>query len=286
METRSQALKGVFATWKARLLVGVPVGAGVYQFGCDQFDWPKLPALWGMTGQLIPWWGWLIVALAGSVFALFEYVRRNINLDSSIEEKIARCPDDPTIIDLEQRLLNAETAYQKHAKDYEDASSERADLLEKTLAAALPVEQRAALKALHSEKRMDILHRLEGYISQACDQHANDFTPISGLSDIVRRTLDTTVQQLVFNGVDQEQINAAFAAIENEIKLDSKYLPQNDAEREKFTGDDGSLPPEDLKRQWHVREKRLAYLRELISGMEERERSNMQSALGLIRLIP
>jgi hypothetical protein len=65
------------APWLARLLVGIPAVAGFYQFGCDQFDWPKLPALWGMTGAGLPWWGWLLIAQAGFVYALFEYVRRS-----------------------------------------------------------------------------------------------------------------------------------------------------------------------------------------------------------------
>lgn len=81
-ETRSQALKEVFATWKARLFVGIPMAAGAYQFGCDQLDWPKLPVLWDMTGALFPWWGWVLVAQAGFVFALFEYVRRNVGIQT------------------------------------------------------------------------------------------------------------------------------------------------------------------------------------------------------------
>ncbi len=76
---------GVFATWKARLFVGVPICAGIYQFGCDQLDWPKLPVLWGMTGAHLPWWGWLLIAQTGFVFALFEYIRRaNISSPSNV----------------------------------------------------------------------------------------------------------------------------------------------------------------------------------------------------------
>lgn len=75
-EKRSSALREILRPWLARLLVGIPVLAGLYQFGCDQFDWPKLPVLWGMTGGGLPWWGWLLIAQAGFVYALFEYVRR------------------------------------------------------------------------------------------------------------------------------------------------------------------------------------------------------------------
>ncbi|MGL3820573.1 hypothetical protein [Sphingopyxis sp. R3-92] len=59
--------------WGALLLAGV----GAYDVGCNQFGWPKIPELWGMTGSLLPWWGWLIAIQGLIVVALFEYVRRN-----------------------------------------------------------------------------------------------------------------------------------------------------------------------------------------------------------------
>jgi regulator of replication initiation timing len=82
-ETRSNAFKETMRPTIARVAVGLPVAAGLYQFGCDQFDWPKLPALWGMTGSQFPWWGWFFVALAGFVYALFEYIRRNVVVGTS-----------------------------------------------------------------------------------------------------------------------------------------------------------------------------------------------------------
>ena len=60
----------------AKLWFWGAIFASVYQFGCDQFDWPKLPVLWGMTGVLVPWWGWLLIAQIGFTYGVFEYVRR------------------------------------------------------------------------------------------------------------------------------------------------------------------------------------------------------------------
>lgn len=76
MATRTEALGGVLKSKFTRLWVFGGAGAGLYQFGCDQFDWPKLPALWGMTGVLVPWWAWLVIAQLGFTYGLFEYVRR------------------------------------------------------------------------------------------------------------------------------------------------------------------------------------------------------------------
>lgn len=75
VEKRRSQLREVLRPKVARLWIGIASVAGIYQFGCDQFDWPKLPALWNMTP--FPWWGWFFVALVGFVYALFEYVRRS-----------------------------------------------------------------------------------------------------------------------------------------------------------------------------------------------------------------
>lgn len=84
MASRTAGIRKILGTWRTRLLVGVPTVAGAYQFCCDQFDFPTLPKLWGMTTALVPWWGWLLIAQAGFVYALFEYVRRMGNFESPV----------------------------------------------------------------------------------------------------------------------------------------------------------------------------------------------------------
>lgn len=76
-------VKGRFATlrelFKPTL---VKVGGGfitalfVYDAASNQFELPKLGKLMGMSGNLLPWWGWLLILQAIFVYALFEYVRR------------------------------------------------------------------------------------------------------------------------------------------------------------------------------------------------------------------
>jgi uncharacterized membrane protein len=84
MEKRRGTFREIMRPWFARLFVGASVAMAFYQFACDQFGAPTLPKLWGMTG--FPWWGWLLVAQAGFVYALFEYVRRNIGGTAASEE--------------------------------------------------------------------------------------------------------------------------------------------------------------------------------------------------------
>lgn len=48
-----------------------------YQFACDQFGFPTIPNLWGLSGATkVPWWAWLLFAQLGFNYGLFEYVRR------------------------------------------------------------------------------------------------------------------------------------------------------------------------------------------------------------------
>lgn len=51
---------------------------GVYDTVGGQLELPTLRKLFGMSSNLLPWWGWLLILQAFFVVALFEYVRRNI----------------------------------------------------------------------------------------------------------------------------------------------------------------------------------------------------------------
>jgi soluble cytochrome b562 len=74
--SRLSLLRKVFRSWRAKLLTGGAVFVAFYQFACDQFGFPTLPNLWGMSGaSIIPWWAWLLLAQLGALYGLFEYVR-------------------------------------------------------------------------------------------------------------------------------------------------------------------------------------------------------------------
>ncbi|HYG30653.1 MAG TPA: hypothetical protein VD887_10620 [Allosphingosinicella sp.] len=46
-----------------------------YDTLCSQLGLPTIREVWGMSGALLSWWGWLLVLQAILVYALFEYVR-------------------------------------------------------------------------------------------------------------------------------------------------------------------------------------------------------------------
>jgi hypothetical protein len=68
--------------WRSKVLRwggGSIVFLSAYDPASNQLGLPTLGAIIGMSGTLLPWWGWLLVAQALLVVALFEYVRRNTN---------------------------------------------------------------------------------------------------------------------------------------------------------------------------------------------------------------
>lgn len=62
--------------------MGIGAAIASYDGISNQMGWPKIPALWGMTGYLLPWWGWLLLTQGILVLALFEYVRRNSDVSA------------------------------------------------------------------------------------------------------------------------------------------------------------------------------------------------------------
>lgn len=74
---RVSVLLDVIRPWFVRILLSLWGVTAGYDGVSNQFGLQKIPKVWGMTGSLLPWWGWLLVLQAIFVFALFEYVRRN-----------------------------------------------------------------------------------------------------------------------------------------------------------------------------------------------------------------
>jgi len=58
--------------WPVKVLLFLFAAIQIYDAASNQFDWPKIPKLWGMAPSLKPWWAWLLAII---VFALFEFVR-------------------------------------------------------------------------------------------------------------------------------------------------------------------------------------------------------------------
>lgn len=73
-ESHLSQLGAVLKSWGVQ-----GIGAlGAYDIASNQFDWPKLGQVLGMSGSLLPIWAWFIILLSALYYGLFEYVRLKI----------------------------------------------------------------------------------------------------------------------------------------------------------------------------------------------------------------
>ena len=79
-DSRLSTLRALWAPKLVKFVFGVVALVASYDSFSSQFRWPKLGDLLGMSGSLLPWWGWLLILQAIFVYALFEYVRMNLAL--------------------------------------------------------------------------------------------------------------------------------------------------------------------------------------------------------------
>ena len=85
-----------------------------YDAASNQLALPKISQLWGVSGSLIPWWGWLLILQTIFVYALFEYVRRNVGLSHANAQQYDDTELRRRIDEAEERSLAAERALAAH----------------------------------------------------------------------------------------------------------------------------------------------------------------------------
>lgn len=130
---RAKLFGAIFSSWRSRLLAGVPIAAGAYQFLCDQFGFPTIPVLWGMTGAALPWWGWLLLAQLGAFYGLFEYVRLNVpvaqiangarrsisTIQAQLDAKTSKMKPDVSLQEIGRRISAKVGNFPKYTKQQE-----------------------------------------------------------------------------------------------------------------------------------------------------------------------
>lgn len=94
-EGRLSTLQEMLKPTVVRVGGGALLFLGSYDVLCNQLGLPPLKDLIskvapfvGMTGSLMPWWGWLLILQSLFVYALFEYVRVSIVPRSPVAEAI------------------------------------------------------------------------------------------------------------------------------------------------------------------------------------------------------
>jgi len=149
-ETRSGFLQSLLAPKIVRAGLILWILFSGYDTVSSQLELPTVRALLGMSGSLLPWWGWLLVLQAILGYALFEYVRRNIASPTPAPESgPPALPDN----EMESRLARLEHNHgnlrDNHVTKIQadnEALKSRLDEMEKDLK-PLVAKQRADIKA-------------------------------------------------------------------------------------------------------------------------------------------
>jgi len=102
-ESRISTLRAIWAPTLVRITFGLVAAVAGYDSFSSQFGFPKLGAVLGMSGNLLPWWGWLLILQAIFVYALFEYIRR-IQLPAAPPSDTERSTSGLTIEDVETAI--------------------------------------------------------------------------------------------------------------------------------------------------------------------------------------
>lgn len=156
-------------------------------------------------------------------------------------------------------------------------------LSEATKTPLLDGEQVDAVVTSVAGRRVALLENLLTSLRGAQATHANDFVPQGvGVMDGIHRTLGQVVQTLTAHGIEQAALAARFDAIEQEVKGSAEYLVRNDSEREQFSMHGRN--PDDMKRQWHSRKKRIEFLERFVSDMLKKEQSVASATNTKVRL--
>ena len=147
MERKTTFLREILRPWWVRIAFLLTVAIPSYDGISNQFDWPKIPELLGMTGSLLPWWGWLIVILAISVGALFDYVRRNVPIQP--QKPISR--NDISKIHVDKATKEAVQEIQKRIDELAEKTEGFKSSIENQKWAILAIYHRERMLALASK---------------------------------------------------------------------------------------------------------------------------------------
>lgn len=75
-ESRTSTFGALLKPKLVRVGLAIFAALAAYDTLSSQLELPTVRRWWGMSGSLLPWWGWLLILQAIFVYALFEYVRR------------------------------------------------------------------------------------------------------------------------------------------------------------------------------------------------------------------
>ncbi len=254
--------------FRPRLVRVFTLGLGFlagYDAASNQFEWPKLGKLLGMSGNLLPWWGWLLILQAIFVFGLFEYVRRNAPAGRGDAVPSQSPPNDTELQGALSGLIATAASIERQASEDRKQVATVDRQVRRLSAFADCLEARERVKLLNLW--LEDLHNNLPKPPKAVVIHSNDEGPRLRAFNRNQREQDG-LRSNVLNNLRAY----GFAVEESEAKIE--------AEQAKIRGDSlySSLLPDDqaliwnhdprIKQEWHLRQvvilTQISYLERLI----------------------
>lgn len=221
--------------WWVKTATGAVGAVASYDATANQFGWPKIPKVWGMTGSLLPWWGWLLVLQTVLVLALFEYVRRTG--DGAVEQNDSELREAVTA-DSEAGKANFTPEIQRLGAEVaalsKVTSASRDDI---TLIADILMRQMAP----HA---LDVLERSIERFRGACDGMIRQPHEKALLTE-ARDAHENARSALTQLGIDEAEIHELTETRKEEIRKSAEYLVIK-------AGEEGRWPDESSKQNWHL----------------------------------
>jgi hypothetical protein len=204
--TRPKIVRIVLALWAF---------SATYDGVANQYGLHKIPALWGMTESLLPWWGWLLVAQAVFVYALFEYVRRNM---ATPQPEAAPAPPAQDAV-LSQEVRTRLQALESAVKDLPAIRTSIASF-ESRLKPLEATAERNAVQARREkmEEMVRTIEKARDYLTP--EVYKKSLNARSGMRPPGALTIEETTRTLQMMGIPQARVTEIMREADAQVRSD------------------------------------------------------------------
>ena len=172
MASRLSTLRALWAPTVVKAAVLLVGAVAAYDSFSSQFGWPTLGTLLGISGSLLPWWGWLLILQAIFVYALFEYVRRMSLTMAPEDQRGARS--------LREEAAHLREKYQAVISDYQRMTGLEARSTDEMDKLKLLIQAQKDTAAANLDAVQDRVKALEAGQSLDGDRHRAQLASVYG----------------------------------------------------------------------------------------------------------
>jgi hypothetical protein len=204
--TPRSAFSALFRPWSVRLAAGAPIlfaALGSYDAASNQFNLPKLPALWGRTIGLVPAWAWFMLIQYALFFAILRYVRRqqpassvatvDPRLDGIVERQKAIIDDYQRMTAIEARLNGELDGVKEGIQHTEERTRMNLEVLERKINSFAPLIAKVEEGRVHNVQNERDIEKLGSVVEKNARRVAESFAALQ-IRDQIRNYEDAMLR--------------------------------------------------------------------------------------------